>query len=79
METFKEQTKIILSSGQKVEVEFNDGTIWAGVIQDKDIVIIDDTEDYRSYYEFNYHAFDEEIQLINYEYQLKDVCIVSIL
>ena len=67
---------IIFSPGQRVKVELEDGTIWDGEVSEEDTIIVDCTDEYLSYYEWNYSGGNEFATPINNEYSFNEVKII---
>lgn len=67
------------SSGQKIKVELEDGTVWNAEVSDENTVIVDCTPEYMSYYEWNYGGGNEFPTSIDNEYQFEDVNVLGVL
>ena len=67
------------SSGQKLKVELEDGTVWNAEVSEENTVIVDCTPEYMSYYECNYGGGNEFPTAIDNEYQFEDVKVLGVL
>ena len=67
------------SSGQKIKVELEDGTVWNAEVSEENTVIIDCTPEYMSYYEWNFGGGNEFPTAIDNEYQFEDVKVLGVL
>ena len=67
------------SSGQKIKVELEDGTVWNAEVSEENTVIVECTPEYMSYYEWNYGGGNEFPAAIDNEYQFEDVKVLGVL
>ena len=67
------------SSGQKIKVELEDGTVWNAEVSEENTVIVDCTPEYMSYYEWNYGGGNEFSTPIDNEYQFEDVKVLGVI
>ena len=66
------------SSGQKIKVELEDGTVWDAEVSEENTVIVDCTPEYMSYYEWYYGGGNEFPTAINNEYQFEEVKVLGV-
>lgn len=67
------------SSGQKIKVVLEDGTVWNAKVSEENTVIVDCTPEYMSYYEWNYGGGNEFPTPIDNEYQFEDVKVLGVI
>ena len=66
------------TSGQKIKVELEDGTVWDAEVSEENTVLIDCTPEYMSYYEWNFGGGNGFPTSIDNEYQFEDVKVLGV-